>query len=263
MGVRGFFWFILAYVKMNLQAAMEYRASFVIRAAGMFVNDIAWVMFWLIIFAKFPSINGFTLNTVLMMYAILTTGFGFATFLMGNWSKLAKVIAMGQLDYYLTLPKPSLPHILVSRSDFSGLGDFAFGVALAVFALPHTLEAVLLFIVLTFLSMVILVSIGVISGSLSFFIGRSEDVQDAVISSIIALSTYPFSIFDSYVKIILLTAVPIGFITGIPVEILENFNPILLGYMSIATVAAVLIAVTVFKIGLKRYESGNLINVQI
>jgi len=79
----------------------------------------------------------------------------------------------------------------------------------------------------------------------------------------VGLSTYPFSIYEGFVKIILLTVVPIGFITGIPVEIIQSFNPTLLLYMVIATITAVVLAITIFKIGLKRYESGNLINVQV
>lgn len=263
MGVKKFLEFIIAYTKMNIQAAMEYRASFIIRALGMFLNDGAWIIFWLIIFTKFSTINGWSFNTVLLLFSIITIGFGFATFFLGNWSKITNLIIMGKLDYYLTLPKPSLPHILVSRSDFSGLGDFFFGIAIALFALPHTIPAILLFVGLTIMSMIILVSLGVIVGSLTFFMGGTGEFQETVLESMISLSTYPFSIYEGFVKVILLTVVPIGFITGIPVEILQNFNPTLLLYMAIATVVAVILAITIFKTGLKRYESGNLINVQV
>ncbi|MGD0729463.1 MAG: ABC-2 family transporter protein [Candidatus Micrarchaeaceae archaeon] len=263
MGVKGFIEFIVAYMKVNIQAAMEYRSSFIIRAVGMFLNDAVWIIFWAIIFLKFQSINGWSFNEILLLFSFITTGFGFATFFFGNWQKIADVIINGKLDYYLTLPKPILAHLLVSRSEISGLGDFAFGVILALFVLPHTLYAVGLYILLTIMSMIILVSVGVAIGSLTFFIGGTGDLQDTIINSVIAISTYPFSIFEGYLRIILLTAVPIGFLTGIPVEILQSFNPTLIFYMVIATIAAVIAAITIFKIGLRRYESGNLINVQV
>ena len=51
-----------------------------------------------------------------------------SAFLFGNALDLANVIANGRLDYYLSLPRPVLLHVLASRSITSGLGDFTYGV---------------------------------------------------------------------------------------------------------------------------------------
>jgi ABC-type uncharacterized transport system permease subunit len=45
----------------------------------------------------------------------------------GNSYHFGELIAGGQLDYYLALPKNPLLHILVSRMDMSGAGDLIFG----------------------------------------------------------------------------------------------------------------------------------------
>src|SRR5208337_2778117 len=258
MGARGFVEFVLAYVKTNVQAAMEYRASFLFQAIGMVVNDFAWLVFWAIIFSRFPAINGFTFNTILLLFSFTTMSFGIASFFFGNWQHLAKVIIRGQLDYYLTLPKPSLLHVLISRSDFSGIGDFVFGLVLALLALTPTLLNVALFLALIVTSTIILVSIGSIFGSLTFFIGGTGDFQDFMIGSVISFTMYPFSIFDSYARVLMLTVIPVGFIAGVPVMLLQSFNAALLLYVVVAAAASVVAAILVFKAGLRRYESGNL-----
>ncbi len=263
MAVRNILKFFTAYVKTNLQSAMEYRMSFIVRSAGMFVNDIAWIIFWMIFFAKFPAVNGWAFNDILMMYSIITIGFGLAMFIFGNLRYMPEIIIKGNLDYYLALPKPPLLHMLVSRSDFSGLGDILFGILLLFIAVPLTFQSLTLFLILLIMSFLILLHLAVISGSLTFFIGGSGKMQDTVLFSIVTFGSYPFSAFEGIAKAILLTAIPVGFITGIPVEIMKSFNPVLMLYMLVATVVIIAIAHIIFRIGLKRYESGNLINVRV
>ncbi len=264
MGARGLLNFIMAYFKLNLQSAMEYRFNFIILAFGMFINDVAWIVFWWIIFAKFNTINGWNFGNLLAMYSIVTIGFGAATFFVGNWQRIAENVIKGRLDYYMVLPKPLLIHMLISRSDFSGMGDLLFGIVVGTFAfLAGAVSSVPFFILLTAMSTLILISFGIIIGSLSFYFGGTGEFQETALGSVIALSTYPFSVFGGFIRIILLTAIPVGFITGIPVLLLQQYNAAYMGYMIVATLASVTVASIMFYAGLKRYESGNLINAQI
>lgn len=263
MGVSSILKFFMAYIKTNLQSAMEYRTNFLVQAIGMFINDIAWLIFWMLFFAKFPAVNGWVFNDVILMYSIITIGFGVATLIFGNWRYMAEIIIKGNLDYYLALPKPPLLHMLISRSNFSGVGDFLFGLALLVFAVPLSFQSAVLLLILLAMSFLILLHFAVILGSLTFFIGGTGKTQETLLFSIITFSSYPFGAFEGLVKALLLTAIPVGFITGIPVEIMKSFNPALMMYMAVATVVIVALAHAIFRIGLKRYESGNLINVRV
>jgi ABC-2 type transport system permease protein len=255
--------FLLMTFKINVQSAMEYRFNFLLQAFGMFLNDIAFLAFWIIVYNKFQLINGWNLSNVLMMLAIIDIAFGAAMFFFGNCTKLSEVISKGGLDYYLVLPKPVLLHILVTRSSFSGIGDVLFGTVLAIYLFSHSIGLIPLFLLLTTMSGIIMVSLCIASGSLAFFFGGRGDLQQTLLNAILTLSTYPFSIFGGAAKIILLTLIPIGFITGIPVLILQNFSQTYLMYMVIATAASVIVAYSLFKFGLRHYESGNAINVQI
>ena len=255
--------FLVTAFKINMQAAMEYRLNFTVLALGMFFNDLAFLVFWVIVYNNFHSINGWGFSSIIMLQAIITIGFGFASFFLGNWNRIAVIVSQGSLDYYLTLPKPVLMHLLVTRSSFAGVGDMLFGLMLAVYLLSSSISSIPLFILLTALSTVILISFGIAIGSLIFFFGGQGELQDTFFTSILMLSTYPLSIFGGVTKIILLTIIPVGFITGVPVIILQSFNPLYLSYMFIAAAGSVIVAYAIFKFGLRNYESGNAINVQI
>jgi ABC-2 type transport system permease protein len=264
MGVKGLVNFIVAYFRVNIQAAMEYRFNFIILTFGMFINDVAWIIFWWIIFAKFNTIGGWSFNNLLAMYSIITIAFGLATFFVGNWQRISENIIKGRLDYYMVLPKPLLLHMLVSRSEFSGMGDFLFGVVVGVLAfLAGSISSMPFFVLLVAMSTLILISFGIVIGSLTFFAGGTGEFQDTALGGIVALSTYPFTVFGGLVRILLLTAIPVGFLTGIPVLLLQHYSATYMIYMIVATVLSVIVATLVFYTGLKRYESGNLINAQI
>ena len=47
--------FVLAYLRLNLSAAVEYRAAFLAQALGMMLNDLVFIIFWGLYFARIPE----------------------------------------------------------------------------------------------------------------------------------------------------------------------------------------------------------------
>src|SRR5215212_11965788 len=97
--------FLAAYIRLNLAAAMEYRAAFIAQAAGMMLNDLVFFIFWGLFFARFPEVGGWSLADIGILWAVAATSIGLSAALFGNCTRLAGIIVQGQLDYYLSLPK--------------------------------------------------------------------------------------------------------------------------------------------------------------
>jgi len=252
---------ILEYFKINLQSAMEYRINFISQAVFMFVNDIAWIIFWGIFFNKFSTVNAWSFKDIALMFMIITIAWGGLGVVFGNFSKIAQVIRQGHLDYYLALPREELTHLLISKAKFHAFGDLGFGIVMAIIFLPIT--KLPLAIILIILSMTILLAFAIILGSLSFHIGSSVELSESGLWSILSIGTYPFSAFSGYARIILLTIIPAGFISGIPVELLRNFSIKWLLIMFAFAIGLMTLAIIIFKRGIRKYESGNLINVRV
>lgn len=251
---------VLAYARFNLAAAMEYRASFIVQCLGMALNDAFLIFFWWVYFDRFDSLGGWALHDLLILWGVVATSFGIGVTVFGNCTRLATLIAQGHLDYFLPLPKNLLLHVLVSRMSLSGWGDFGFGVAALLVAAaasgPGFLPLALLLIAL---STVIVVAFCVILGSLAFFIGNAEAASMQAREAVINFSLYPAPIFQGWVKALLLTALPAGFIAHVPVGLLRDFDPawfaLLLGFVVLISA----LALVVFNAGLRRYESGKLV----
>ena len=259
---RGVLPLIWAYARLNLSMAMEYRASFLSQAFGMFVNDGLWLVFWALYFARFPVVRGWQEQDVFMLWAVVTLGFGMVMGLFGNALRLAYLVMQGQLDYYLAMPQDVLIHTLLGRMYFTAWGDALFGIFVFL-AFGHPTPArLIVFVLVSVLSGLIMVSFAVLAHSLAFFLGGSQALSDQVMNALIHFSTYPTSLFHGVTKFILYTAIPAAFVSGLPVMIMRDFSWQSLAVLAAVALAGVALAYRVFYAGLRRYESGNLVNLQ-
>ncbi|MGV8141278.1 MAG: ABC transporter permease [Candidatus Woesearchaeota archaeon] len=249
-----------AYLKISIKTALEYRVNFIVQISSMILNDIVWMVFWLIIFNKFQQINGWNIKDMLLLYTVILTSYGITGVFFGNRSKIAISIVEGKLDYYMTLPKNILYHLLVSRSSWFSLGDLLLGIFLAILYIP--LHQVPLFVLLTLLSSIIILAFSVISGSLAFFMSNSEETCRTLNMGLISFASYPLSIYNGMTRILIFFVIPAGFVSGIPVELLKSFSMEWLMYMIGFTVLITSVAAAIFYYGLRKYESGNLLYVR-
>jgi ABC-2 type transport system permease protein len=261
MGVRTLS-LIWAYFKPNLAAAMEYRVSFLAQALGMILNDLLAFFFCWIYFQHFPQIGGWGMWDLLLVWGVAATAFGLLSVVFGNWLRLSNVISQGQLDYYLGLPWNPLLHVLVSRMSLPGWGDIAFG--LAAFGLAAWLGelSIGLAVVVTLCSLAVMLGFTVLVGSLAFFIGSAENAAFQARDGLLLFATYPGSIFHGAARVLLMTLIPAAFVSHIPVELLREFDPGKLALLITFTAGLWALTLLVFQLGLRRYESGNLIGMR-
>lgn len=254
--------FLGAYIKVNLAAAMEYRASFITQCLGMMLNDAIMFVFWWLYFERFPAVRGWELRDVVMLWAVVATSFGLAVTLFGNGSRLAPLIVQGQLDHYLALPRNVLLHVLVSRMSLPGWGDVVFGLAAFVLAGRRDPATIALFLVLVGASMAVFLASQVLTGSLAFFIGNAETAATQAQNTLVTVSLYPGPLFRGWTKLLLFTILPAAFTAHVPVELLRRFDPVRLAALLGFAMGAMLLALAIFRLGLRRYESGNLITLR-
>lgn len=261
IGLKSSWQLLYEYVKITLASAMEYRFNFITQVLTMIINDGIWVVFWWIFFNKFSQINEWSFKELLMLYAVLTFSYGLAGFFFGNRNRLAQVISSGKLDFYLTLPKNELFHVLISKSTWYDVGDIMFGLILATITLSW--QQWPLFLIFSLISTTLLVSFGVTVGSLAFFFGNAEESSRQMFMGFVSISSYPVTIFSGFAKVLLLTVIPAACVASIPVELLQNFDWHWFLLLILITTIFLCLAILIFKIGLKRYESGNNINVRL
>ncbi len=254
--------FIGAYTAANLQAAMEYRVAFGMQVLTMVANDSLWLFFWWAYFKQFPIVHGWQNTDIIIIWSVAACGFGISTAVFGNAPKLAALIMNGGLDAYLGMPRYVLLHVCIAASDPTAWGDIIFAIgAFFLFVHPDLLH-IGLYLLLVLQVSFIFTAFFVLLCSLAFFLGNTEGLSQQVAGALISFSTYPMNIFNGAVRLLLFTVIPAGFISFVPLQLLHQFTWPLLGAMVGFTVLIVFAAVGVFELGLRRYESGNLLGMQ-
>lgn len=254
--------FMGAYFVANMQAAMEYRTAFWVQIMVMVGNDCLWLLFWWSFFQQFPLVNGWQQTDIVILWSVSACGIGLGNAVFGNVSKIATLIMNGGLDAYLGMPRPPLLHVCISATEPSGWGDALFGLgAFILFLHPGWLE-LLLFIVLIMMVALIFSACVVVFGSLAFFLGNTDGLTQQMVGALVTFATYPMNIFSGIIRILLFTIIPAGFISFVPLQLLHQFTWPLAGAMVGFTLLSVLGAASFFQLGLRRYESGNLLGMQ-
>ncbi len=251
--------FLIALWKANILAAMEYRVSFITQAIGMMLNNGVYFIFWVLFFDRFKEIRGWGLHEMFILFGLVASGFGLGVFLFGNALNLADVIAQGQLDYFLSLPRPVLLHTLASRSQTSGIGDFTYGFISFFVAGPFTPGSLARFCLGVFLSMVIFLSFLVLVQSLAFWMGNAQLVSANATNAIITFAIYPINLFEGSGRFLLFTVIPAALVGALPAGMVFQFTWVNFLKLLLAAIIFLGLASAAFYTGLRRYESGSAI----
>lgn len=247
----------LATLRAAVAEARSNRSAFWTQLAAMVINDVVWILFWVIFFGRVGSLRGWHRSDVLLLLAVLTTGAGFVLGVLSNARRIGQLISDGGIDAALALPVRPLAYLLVRRVDAVNFGDFFFGLVLFLVACSPTPGRAAAYVFGSVAAAVVLASFLVLIGSLAFFTRRSE-AGDLGFQAIILLASYPVDMFSGVTKVLLYTAIPAAFVSAVPARLVEHFDPWnAAGLMGVAAVLAVS-AGGAFGLGLRRYTSSSL-----
>lgn len=257
------FKFLFSLWKTDLVGLMEYRAAFISQSIGMMLNDGVYFLVWIIFFDRFQDVRGWGLTDMFLVFGVSASAFGLAGMLFGNAFNLAEIITGGRLDYYLSLPRPVLLHVLASRAVPSGLGDFLYGFVSYAVSGQFSWDGLLRFVLAVLLATAVFVAFLVIVQSLAFWLGVGGPFTALAINAMVTFALYPITLFSRSAKFILFIIVPAAFMGAVPAGFVRGFDWILLGQMALAAAGFLGLALSIFHLGLRRYESGSAIQVEV
>lgn len=244
-----------ATMRAAVAEARANRSAFWSQLMAMALNDVVWVIFWIIFFGRVGRLREWDRSQVLLLFAVLTTGGGLVLGVVSNARRIGQLAADGGIDAALSLPVSPLLYLLVRRVDPVNVGDAVFGVLLFAVAGSPSLERTAVYVVGSLAGAVVLGGFLVIVGSLTFFTGRGE-AGDLGFHAIILLSSYPVDIFTGATKVLLYTAIPAAFVAAVPARLINDFTAAdALALLGVAAVFATA-AWALFTLGLRRYTSS-------
>ncbi len=256
--VKNNFRYFLNAVKVNIKSAMAYKASFIVQAVFMFINNLFFLVFWKVVFSNAGESAGITFNNVLYLWSFSSLSFGLAYFFFGGIEKINEYIITGTMDSFLLQPKNVLLNVMTSKCTFSACGDMVYGLVIGAIAAGGNIPKILLLVSLSTFGSIFFISSEVIIRSLSVWIGDTKMIANRFVEMLlITFSTYPENIFRIGIKVILYTVVPVAYLAYLPARLMEDFNLSILLLIFVVGIIYGCTAIVVFNKAMKGYESGN------
>lgn len=261
-----YYWKIYTvYLKNFLKKNMEYRLDFSIGVFSMLAEQGLSLGFIFILFSSFPSISGWSLPELLMMYAFSTMGRSIhVTFFDGMWTFGWQYIKTGEFDRLLTKPVSPLFQIIAERVEYTGVFQFLIGFLAFVYAALHLnigmhIGAILLVPVFVLSSAMVYVGLCLFFMVFSFWMVDSLPVIHAMFA-FDRVSRYPVTIFPKILASILTFVLPYAFTGYYPATF--YFTGAHYSSLSLMTPVAGLVCCAVgglfWRIGLQSYSgAGN------
>jgi ABC-2 type transport system permease protein len=189
---------------------MALRGAFVLQALFMALNNFTFFVFWWALMHRVPSLRGWHLTDIQLLYGIVAAAYGLTVTFAGGVRYLGQLIDDGGLDTLLTQPKPVLVYAVGMRSQASGLGDLFSGLIFIAWSgqvswwgVP-TLAAVIVASALVFLAS------GIVFFSLAFWLGKVDTIARQLWELLITFSLYPEPLFGGMLRLVLFTGAASG-----------------------------------------------------
>jgi ABC-2 type transport system permease protein len=251
-------------LSVHLRALLEYEADFWVMAAATLLTQAVNLIFLSAIFAKVPTLNGWSYWAVVAMFGIVALAEGVGSlFFEGMW-RFAENINLGTLDYMIVRPYPIVLQASSVDVGINGLtniltGGLMIAVAMSRAHLSWSFTRVVLGVVFLVSAIAIKVAINLGTNSISFWLSSPSSLFAIAVHQAGDLAKFPLSIYPTGLKFVIGVAIPFAFVSAFPVGFLTGsgehrwlglLTPLVAAY-------CVAIAMFVFKRGLRRYESAG------
>ena len=134
---RGLAFYINIYFKIiaqDIKSKMSYRSDFIISIVGMVATNIAGFIAFLIMFGKFPSINGWGYYEILFLYGFSLISITPTQCLLDNNWSLRRYVYDGDFVKYCFRPINLWFYYVSEVFDVKGLGQLVFGIGTLIYA---------------------------------------------------------------------------------------------------------------------------------
>src|SRR5688572_30748263 len=209
------------YVSISLRGQLEYRASFVMHAAGQFlITGLEFLGMWAL-FGRFGQIEGWTLPEVAFFYGLISITWSLADAVSRGFDVFGATVKSGDFDRLLLRPRSTILQLFGHELTLRRAGRLAQGLAVLAFAIS-TLDipwsgprvALLVFAmaggVCAFLGLMIL------QATSAFWTTESLEVWNAFTYGGVTMSQYPLSIYRPWFRHLFIFVIPLGCINYLP-----------------------------------------------
>lgn len=252
-------------VASRLRGQLAYPTSFALDLTAQAIGQTIELFVIVVVFTQVSTLGGFNAGEVLLIFGLAACGFGLADLCVGQVERLPEYIRTGEFDVMLLRPLGTLPQLLsadvaLKRVGRLGVGLAVYGWSLARLDLAWTPLRVLIAVTAPVVGAVVLGALWVAANVVSFWVVDGREVANAVTYGSSFTTSYPISVYGSWLRRLMCYAVPGAFVAYFPaLALLDRPDPlglpVALRYSApLVAAVAVLAAGALWRHGVRHYQ---------
>lgn len=252
-----------AFLKMNIQMSLAYRADTVVNIA-LNLMWLGWELLSLnIIFNNTETLGGWGLGELIALLGVFRlVNTMMIAFIWPNTEKFNQSIRDGSMDYTILQPVNSMFLVTFSRITVWRFWDLILAVVLIVVGVNMSGDTtsalqILTFILLTITGMLVIYSLWIILIAMTFWFTKFDN-NVTILQALLDAGRYPATVYPVWLRVIVTFIIPIAVATTVPLQALRG-DLTLVNILIFAAIGFVSFAIAsqVWKAGLKRYSGAS------
>jgi ABC-2 type transport system permease protein len=208
----------------QVRSQMQYRTSFVLEAVAQFAGNILDFVVVLIFFARMPTLGGWSLPEIGLLYGLSSVAFGLADMVIAGFDYAyfgPNMVRLGEFDRVLIRPVNAFLQVLTSQFTLKRLGRFGQGAIVLIWALS-ALHVVwtpiqMVFMLVTLAGgMLFFSGLFILGSGISFWTVDSLETLNMLTYGGQFLTQYPLTIFGEFMRSFFTFVIPMAFINYYP-----------------------------------------------
>jgi ABC-2 type transport system permease protein len=250
----------------RVRSQMQYRVSFVLTLLGSSVGTVIEFLGVLVIFSRVPSIAGWSLCEIALLYALAETSFATAEFVGSGLDDFQIRVRQGTFDRVLTRPRGAFFQVLAEELALRRIGRVAQGVVVLAVAVRcaevvWTPDKLLVLLVALASGIAIFFCIFVLSAAFCFWTVEGKEATHVLSYGGVTLAEYPLEVYTEWLRRFVTFLMPLAFVSYYPALYLLD-RPDTLGLPEwmrlLSPVAAVVMSAIAWfgwSLGVRHYQS--------
>lgn len=262
--IKRYFRLYRVLIKQFFKTLVQSKVDFLMGLFGFFFTQVLGIAFLYLIFDKIPSLNGWTLSQLIFIYGFAQIPRGIDHLFTDNiWLVAWRMVVNGDFDRYMLRPMNVFFQIICEKLQPDAIGELLIGTILIIMSLSKGIVIVdgvhiVMFIVSVIAGAVIYTSVKLFFASLSFWIKRSGPFLQ-VAYEMADFAKYPVEIYSKPIQFILTFVIPFAFVAYFPASyfLIQKSALTTVGIECLIAVILSILAYSIFKIGISKYESAG------
>jgi len=208
----------------QLRSQMQYRASFLFDFVAQFIGSIVDFAAVAVLFTRFPTIGGWSLGEVALLYGLSALSFALADMLASGFDYGyfgPMMVRQGGFDQVLVRPVNIFLQVLASQFVLRRIGRIVQGVLVLVVALS-LFDVIWTPIQIGFIFVTIVggvlffMGLFIFGSGVSFWTVESLEAMNVVTYGGQAMTSYPMHIYQDWLRSIFMFIIPMAFVNYYP-----------------------------------------------